>query len=117
MSESFDDDIRDRLLKLREELEAVAETGEQSSEVVELDQSRVGRLSRMDAMQAQAMSQASGRRREETLRRITVSLARLERGDYGICQSCEEPVDDKRLQFDPTALLCIGCATRAEQGR
>ena len=117
MSESFDDDIRGRLLKLREELEAVAETGEQSSEVVELDQSRVGRLSRMDAMQAQAMSQASGRRREATLSRITASLARLENGDYGVCQSCEEPIDDKRLQFDPTALLCIGCATREEQGR
>jgi len=117
VSESFDADIRGRLLKLREELEAVAETGEQSSEVVELDQSRVGRLSRMDAMQAQAMSQASGRRREETLQRITASLARLESGDYGICQACEEPVDDKRLQFEPTAMLCIGCATRAEQGR
>ena len=79
-------DVRDKLLKLREELEAVAATSEQSSQTVELDQARVGRLSRMDALQAQAMAKESGRRREATLRRITAALERVENGDYGLCQ-------------------------------
>ena len=109
--------MKEALLRLRDDLLGLADESAEHAAVVELDQSKVGRLSRMDAMQAQAMSQASGRRREATLRRITASLARLESGEYGICQSCEEPIDDKRLQFDPTALLCIGCATREEQGR
>jgi DnaK suppressor protein len=108
-------DMRERLLKLREDIESVAATSDQSSQVVELDQSRVGRLSRMDAMQAQAMAQASGRRREMMLRKISAALARLDNGEYGLCQSCEEPIHRKRLELDPTALLCIQCAKQAEQ--
>ena len=115
MPDSFDAEMRERLLKLRKELESVATTGDESSQVVELDQARVGRLSRMDAMQAQAMSQASARRREVTLKNITAALERIDKGEFGLCRSCEEPINPKRLEFDPTALLCIECAQNAEQ--
>jgi DnaK suppressor protein len=108
-------DMRQRLLVLRAELEAVLATGAESSQTVELDQSRVGRLSRMDAMQAQAMSQESGRRREQTLRDITAALARIDSGDFGFCRVCEEPISPKRLEFDPTAQMCIDCANKAER--
>lgn len=46
--------LREKLLRLRQELEGLAATGDGSAAVVELDQSKVGRLSRMDAMQARA---------------------------------------------------------------
>ena len=115
MTESFGDRMKTRLLELQAELKAVAETGDASSGVVELDQSRVGRLSRMDAMQAQAMSKASGRRREIMLKKIEAALARIESDEYGECQSCDSPINVKRLEFDPTALLCIDCASAAEQ--
>ncbi len=114
MSQDFAEDMRTKLVALRGELELAAKTGDESSQTVELDQSRVGRLSRMDAMQAQAMAQASGRRREEALRNITASLARIDSGDYGYCRSCEGPIAVKRLEFDPTATLCIDCASEAE---
>ena len=55
------------LLELKAELLKAGETGQQAEEVVELDQARVGRLSRMDAMQAQAMSVETGRRRGSNL--------------------------------------------------
>jgi DnaK suppressor protein len=113
--QSSDTHIRASLLALRAELESIAATGEESAAVVELDQSKVGRLSRMDAMQAQAMAQASGQRREAMLRNITAALQRLDDGEYGLCQRCEEPINPKRLEVDPTALLCIECASRAEQ--
>ncbi len=115
MSDSFDTDMRERLLKLREELEAVAQTGDQSSQVVELDQTRQGRLSRMDAMQAQAMSLESARRRELMLKKIAAALERIDNGTFGLCQYCEEPIARKRLEFDPTVPLCIECAQEAEQ--
>ena len=115
MSDSFIPDMRAKLLGLRDELESVAASGDEASGVVELDQSRVGRLSRMDAMQAQAMSQESGRRREMMLQRIGDALERIDNGDYGRCQTCEEDIDRRRLEFDPTAVLCIDCATKAEQ--
>ncbi len=115
MSDFFIADMRERLLKLREDLESMATTSDQSSQVVELDQTRMGRLSRMDAMQAQAMSQESGRRREMMLRKIAAALERIDNGNFGHCQSCEEPIQRKRLEFDATTLLCIQCAQKAEQ--
>ena len=105
---------REQLLKLRAELEAVAESENESAGVVELDQSKVGRLSRMDAMQAQAMAQASVDRREQMLRRIEAALKRIDNDEYGYCSDCEEPIAPKRLEFDPTATLCITCASKAE---
>jgi DnaK suppressor protein len=82
---------------------------------VELDQSKVGRLSRMDAMQAQAMAQASGQRREAMLRNIEAALKRIDDESYGLCLDCGEPINPKRLEFDPTALRCIDCASNLEQ--
>ncbi len=107
-------DWRKRLLRLREEVESVADSASDASAIVELDQSKVGRLSRMDAMQGQAMAQASKERREQTLRLIDAALARLDKDEYGYCRQCEEPIDSNRLEFDPTVLLCIDCARRAE---
>lgn len=105
---------RERLLKLKAELQAVAESGDESAAIVELDQSKVGRLSRMDAMQAQAMAQASVGRREQMLRRIEAALTRVDNDEYGYCKTCEEPINPKRLEFDPTATQCIDCASNAE---
>ena len=107
--------MREKLLQLRAELEAVTAIGDESAAVVELDQSKVGRLSRMDAMQAQAMAQASSQRRQQMLRNITAALGRLERDEYGDCQSCDEPINPKRLEFDPTATLCVECAGKSER--
>jgi DnaK suppressor protein len=107
--------MRDRLLQLRADIQAAVAASQGSSQVVELDQSRLGRLSRMDAMQVQAMSQASDQRRELSLRKITAALARIDNDDFGYCQSCDEAIARKRLEFDPTAVLCIACASSAEQ--
>ena len=105
---------RDGLLVLRAELQSIAEIGDESAAVVELDQAKVGRLSRMDAMQAQAMAQASGQRHKATLVRITAALKRLEEGDFGLCLNCDEPINPKRLAFDPTATLFIDDESVAE---
>ena len=83
--------------------------------MVELDQSRVGRLSRMDAMQAQAMAKASGERRRATLRATAAALKRIDDGTYGLCIDCEEPIHEKRLEVDPTVLRCVECASQAEK--
>ena len=105
---------RERLLKLRKELEAVSATSEESAAVVELDQSKVGRLSRMDALQAQAMAKASGQRREAMLRNIEAALKRIDDGAYGLCRDCDAPINPRRLEFDPTALRCIECESKRE---
>ena len=105
---------RQQLLKLREETAALMEMGENAARPVELDQTKVGRVSRMDAMQAQAMSLETQRRRELQLTKITNALQRIADEDFGYCVRCEEAISLKRLDFDPTSLLCIACATDAE---
>lgn len=78
---------------------------------VELDQQSVGRLSRMDAMQVQAMSNAQSRRRATELRRIQAALKRWKDGEYGYCAECGDEIAEKRLDLDPATPLCIDCAS------
>ncbi|TDT40372.1 TraR/DksA family transcriptional regulator [Halospina denitrificans] len=100
---------RQKLLDLKEELLALEREKDDASDTVELDQQRMGRLSRMDALQGQQMAQASERRRKEMLTRIEGALRRIENGDYGACFVCGEDIDTARLNIDPTATRCIDC--------
>ena len=99
-----------QLIERREQLLEIYETSKQAAETVELDQSRVGRLSRMDAMQQQAMAQATNQRRAEELRRIAVALRRIENDEFGYCLNCDEEIAPGRLDFDPSIPNCIDCA-------
>lgn len=77
---------------------------------VKLDQQSVGRLSRMDALQVQAMAQAEEARRQQRLRLIDAALRRIDEGEYGYCVSCGDDIPGKRLAFDPAAARCVDCA-------
>ncbi len=70
----------------------------------------MGRLSRMDALQVQAMAQATEERRRARLRRIEAALARLDGGDFGLCIACGGPIPKRRLEIDPALPRCVDCA-------
>ena len=93
------------------EIEEENARGRDSQSVVELDQQSVGRLSRMDALQMQAMARAQQRRRDSEARRLRAALRRMDDGDYGYCDSCGEEIAPKRLELDLAATRCIGCAS------
>lgn len=115
MTMSFDGDaIALRLRREREELLALDSASQDASQTVELDQSRVGRLSRMDAMQSQAMAVEVKRRRAIQITRIDTALERLANDTFGECVRCGDMIDERRLEFDPTNLLCIDCANTNE---
>ena len=77
---------------------------------VELDQPAMGRLSRMDAMRAQGMAEASEARRRARLSRIDAAVGRIEDGSFGECLECGERIPQRRLEIDPAATLCVSCA-------
>lgn len=108
--------LKRRLIEQRDQLRDVAESSMEAEGTVELDQARVGRVSRMDAIQAQEMAKESNRRRVIALQRIERALQRIDDGEYGYCVACDEPIKEDRLEVDPGALLCIDCANKAEQG-
>ena len=105
--------IAARLRARRDELRQLTAAHEDESDPVEVDQTRVGRLSRMDALQSQAMAAAVERRREAELARIGAALERIEQGDYGECVSCGEAIAPKRLELDPATPVCVRCAARS----
>lgn len=105
-----------RLLEARRvELRDLSDSARDSRKPVELDQSKVGRLSRMDAMQDQAMAQEAERRRAAELQRIDAALGRLKSGDYGYCVNCDEDIAPARLKLDPAVATCINCASRGRR--
>jgi len=101
---------RERLEGLIAELEAMDSLTEDSRKPVELDQTTQGRLSRMDALQVQAMQEATADRRRSEKMRAKAALERMDTGDFGYCVSCGEDIPKKRLDHDPTVPTCVDCA-------
>lgn len=94
----------------KSELDDLRRISEQAQGTVMLDQQSVGRLSRMDAMQQQAMAQAQDRARQKERVMIEAALTRIDDGDYGYCVECGEEIPQKRLELNPAAALCVHCA-------
>jgi len=128
--------FRQQLISLRQELQTSEEISEEARQPVALDQSMVGRLSRIDAMQGVQMAQEASRRRQQQLVRIVGALARIDsdlstdlsadlsaeisagnrtNNEYGYCSLCDEDISIGRLNIDPTYVLCIGCADKPVQ--
>ncbi len=101
---------RRRLEARKADIEAQSAQSDEARRTVELDQQSVGRLSRMDAMQAQEMAKAQENKRRHDLVRIDMALRRLAAGDYGYCVECDEEIPDGRLAIDPMAEKCVNCA-------
>lgn len=108
----FLDAVRRTLLEERRTLITGSVESAQTRKPVELDQQSVGRLSRMDALQVQAMALETERRRQLRLRRIEVTLQRIDDGEFGFCVECGEKIQPKRIALDPTIPNCVKCASK-----
>jgi len=101
------------LPRLLDELRALRDASAETSDdrrPVELDQQSVGRLSRMDALQQQAMAAAQEARRAGRIRALEAAMVRIEAGEFGWCDACGEPIAARRLELEPTVMRCRDCA-------
>jgi len=103
---------RQKLIALQSELQELELNSGDAGGTVVLDQSKVGRLSRMDALQAQQMALEAGRRRQLQLQKIEGALRRPDTDEYGYCFICHEEIDDRRLAVDPTSTRCMACVEK-----
>ncbi len=92
------------------ELVALSEGSAEARKPVELDQQSVGRLSRQDALQQQAMANAQEVRRANETHNIGAALTRIVEDEFGYCDECGEAIAIRRLEIDPTAMRCAPCA-------
>ena len=51
-----------------------------------------------------------GRTLEAGLERTDRALAKLDEGTYGICDNCDRPIPERRLEAMPDSVLCVACA-------
>ncbi|MGD9712424.1 MAG: TraR/DksA family transcriptional regulator [Thermomicrobiales bacterium] len=102
--------FRQKLLARRDELLAEDHLSAADREPVTLDQDSVGRLSRIDAMQVQAMALAQARRRQNERSAIDAALRRIDEDEFGYCLKCGEDIAPARLDHNPAVATCINCA-------
>ena len=103
--------FRSQLLASLAALTREDDLGRDGQRTVELDQQSVGRLSRMDALQQQAMARATQTRRGQARHRIEAALARIDDGEFGFCSECGDEIPLRRLELDPTVPTCVSCAS------
>ncbi|HCL47970.1 TraR/DksA C4-type zinc finger protein [Alphaproteobacteria bacterium] len=103
-------EIRKTLLAKKQEVTDLLNSNAEDAAPVELDQSQQGRLSRMDAIQQQAMAAETQRRRQRDVHLLDAALKRLDEGEYGYCVNCGEAIGTERLALDPATPFCIAHA-------
>lgn len=109
-------ELEDRLIELAHELDALISQSKQSAKPVTLDQSKVGRLSRMDAMQGQALAVAGLNKLVAQRSEIKQKLRMLNSTEFGFCDECDELIPFKRIFLNPLANYCVNCQSRLESG-
>jgi DnaK suppressor protein len=102
--------VRKQLEARKAELTASIENAAESAAPVELDQQVQGRLSRMDAIQGQAMAQATIERRRIEIAQIDAAFKRMEQNEFGYCVECGDEIAPKRLELNPAIARCVECA-------
>jgi DnaK suppressor protein len=99
MEQDQPDAFRQTLISLRDETEQLNNISRQA----------VGRLSRMDPLQAQQMPQETARRRQKQQQKVDSALRRMDARQYRYCLICDEEIAVARWEFDPASTRCINC--------
>ena len=108
------DSLRHRLLARRASI--IGRVARTEDLLGQLDESQPAEVEEeaQELNQARLMAQLEERGRAE-IDAIDVAITRIERGEYGYCDACEEPIDVARLEVLPTARKCTTCAETNER--
>jgi DnaK suppressor protein len=107
------DELRAELLRAHKRLARSLEISDEASRPVTLDQTAIGRLSRIDAIQNQHLSQGLQTREQARYSQVQDALQRIERGTYGGCTGCGQPIPFERLLVFPETPHCAACGADA----
>ena len=98
-------------LKITQEIESLIQSIsslEEMSRPVAPDVS-LGRLTRMEALSSQGISEANLRSSRSRLSMLHSALKRIDDPEFGICIECEEPIPTGRLLIMPESRKCVHC--------
>ncbi|MCB2181566.1 MAG: TraR/DksA C4-type zinc finger protein [Desulfobulbaceae bacterium] len=69
----------------------------------------IGRLSRMEAINARSVNQAALSAVKVKLTKLKWALSHIEEPDFGICIECGEPIPIGRILLMPETNMCVPC--------
>ena len=72
----------------------------------------LGRISRMDAINNKSVMEAALRNTRKKLTKLKTALSHIDDKDFGLCSSCKNEIQIKRLLFMPESDQCVRCAAR-----
>ena len=72
----------------------------------------IGRLTRMEAINAKSVSEASLNAARIKLAKIERALKKLDDPEFGTCAICEEPIPIRRIMLMPETTVCVRCAEK-----
>jgi DnaK suppressor protein len=103
------EDLRTTLARDQRKLERSMRSTAKTMKPVGLDQTSVGRLSRIDSLQNQGLTRNLQEREQARLGQIVSARQRFEAGTYGRCVACSATIPYERLLVFPEAPTCAGC--------
>lgn len=71
----------------------------------------IGRISRMDAINNKAITEASLRQAESKLKGLEEVFKKVGTKDFGVCNKCKKPIPIGRILIRPESQLCVSCAS------
>jgi RNA polymerase-binding protein DksA len=112
--------IRERLLQERARMTAELERIQDRSSESQLDET--GELSAYDNDVGDLGTNTFEREKDMTMEQtlqdmieqVDAALLKIDRGTYGICDQCNNPIAPARLEAIPYASLCISCQASSE---
>ena len=114
LSPSQKQQIKDLLQTTLVELKTQIALGGESSKTVELDQTMMGRVSRIDAIQQQKIAQAGFERDKLHFLQINRALQNIDSEEFGYCMECDEDICFSRLMVKPESTFCVSCQQNKE---
>lgn len=103
------EELRDELQRTLTRIERSLQLSD-GGRTTDLDQSAVGRLSRIEAIQNQGLTRNLHDRERHQLEQVVEALKRLDAGTYGRCTACKHPIVYERLAVFPEARTCSQCS-------
>lgn len=104
-SDEIKQKIEAEIIKTRQQIEAYREI----TQPVAPDVS-IGRLSRMDAIHNNSVTEAALRQSEEKLRKLEYVLTKVGSPDFGLCLKCKAQIPFGRILIRPESMHCVRCA-------
>lgn len=111
MQEGQRKQIKEKIIAKISEIEEEIKQLEESAKPISPD-SAYGRISRVDAMNNQAITESTLNDKRTEIQRYKYTLNRIDTEEYGKCAKCGNDINFKRLLSIPYANLCISCANR-----